>query len=492
MAQKYATRAEDYSKWYNEVIARADLAEHSDVRGCMVIKPYGYAIWENMRDILDRRFKETGHSNAYFPLFIPKSYLSKEASHVDGFAKECAVVTHYRLKNDPNGKGVIVDPDAKLEEELIVRPTSETIIWNSYKNWIQSYRDLPILINQWANVVRWEMRTRLFLRTAEFLWQEGHTAHATKTEAIAEAEQMLDVYTEFAENYMAMPVFRGRKSESERFAGADDTYCIEAMMQDGKALQAGTSHFLGQNFAKAFEVKFADKEGKLDFVWATSWGVSTRLMGALIMTHADDEGLVLPPALAPIQVVIVPIHRSDEELEAINAAVATITAELKPQGIFKVKYDADDQKRPGWKFAEYEAKGVPVRLAIGPRDLANGVVEVARRDTKEKSSMALENIGETIKALLDDIQSNLFERSKKFRTENMHTVDTYEDFKTRLEKEGGFYLAHWDGTKETEEKVKQETQATIRCIPLDIPSEPGVCMVTGKPSQQRVIFAKAY
>lgn len=492
MAQKYATRAEDYSKWYNEVIARADLAEHSDVRGCMVIKPYGYAIWENMRDILDRRFKETGHSNAYFPLFIPKSYLSKEASHVDGFAKECAVVTHYRLKNDPNGKGVIVDPDAKLEEELIVRPTSETIIWNSYKNWIQSYRDLPILINQWANVVRWEMRTRLFLRTAEFLWQEGHTAHATKTEAIAEAEQMLDVYTEFAENYMAMPVFRGRKSESERFAGADDTYCIEAMMQDGKALQAGTSHFLGQNFAKAFEVKFADKEGKLDFVWATSWGVSTRLMGALIMTHADDEGLVLPPALAPIQVVIVPIHRTDEELEAINAAVATITAELKAQGIFKVKYDADDQKRPGWKFAEYEAKGVPVRLAIGPRDLANGVVEVARRDTKEKSSMALENIGETIKSLLDDIQSNLFERSKKFRTENMHTVDTYEDFKTRLEKEGGFYLAHWDGTKETEEKVKQETQATIRCIPLDIPSEPGVCMVTGKPSQQRVIFAKAY
>ncbi|MFY7990467.1 MAG: proline--tRNA ligase [Fluviicola sp.] len=491
MAQKYATRAEDYSKWYNELVDRADLAEHSDVRGCMVIKPYGYAIWENMRDILDRKFKETGHSNAYFPLFIPKSYLSKEASHVDGFAKECAVVTHYRLKNDPDGKGVIVDPDAKLEEELIVRPTSETIIWNSYKNWIQSYRDLPILINQWANVVRWEMRTRLFLRTAEFLWQEGHTAHATKQEAIEEAERMLDVYTDFAENYMAMPVIRGRKSESERFAGADDTYCIEAMMQDGKALQAGTSHFLGQNFAKAFEVKFADKEGKLEYVWATSWGVSTRLMGALIMTHSDDEGLVLPPALAPIHVVIVPIHRTEEDLEKIDALVATLSQELRGLGI-KVKYDNDDQKRPGWKFAEYEAKGVPVRIAIGPRDLENGVVELARRDTKEKSSVAIEGLGSYIQNLLEDIQKNLLDRAKKFRTENMHTVDSYEEFKTRLEKEGGFYLAHWDGTKETEEKVKQETQATIRCIPLDIDSEPGTCMVTGKPSAKRVIFAKAY
>jgi prolyl-tRNA synthetase len=491
MAQKYTTRAEDYSKWYNELVGRADLAEHSDVRGCMVIKPYGYAIWENMRDILDKKFKETGHSNAYFPLLIPKSYLSKEASHVDGFAKECAVVTHYRLKNDPNGNGVIVDPDAKLEEELIIRPTSETIIWNSYKNWIQSYRDLPILINQWANVVRWEMRTRLFLRTAEFLWQEGHTAHATKQEAIAEAEQMLDVYTDFAENYMAMPVLRGRKSESERFAGADDTYCIEAMMQDGKALQAGTSHFLGQNFAKAFEVKFTDAQGKLDYVWATSWGVSTRLMGALIMTHSDDEGLVLPPALAPIHVVIVPIHRTDEDLIAINATVATIESELKALNI-KVKYDNDDQKRPGWKFAEYEAKGVPVRIAIGPRDLANGVVELARRDTKEKTSVAIEGIAAYIQQLLDEIQTNLLERSKKFRVENMHTVDTYEDFKVRLEKDGGFYLAHWDGTKETEEKVKQETQATIRCIPLDIPSDEGICMVTGKPSKGRVVFAKAY
>ncbi len=491
MAQKYTTREEDYSKWYNELVGRADLAEHSDVRGCMVIKPYGFAIWENIKDVLDKKFKETGHSNAYFPLFIPKSYLSKEAAHVDGFAKECAVVTHYRLKNDPNGSGLIVDPEAKLEEELIVRPTSETIIWNSYKNWIQSYRDLPILINQWANVVRWEMRTRLFLRTTEFLWQEGHTAHATKQEAITEAELMLDVYTEFAEKYMAMPVIRGRKSESERFAGADDTYCIEAMMQDGKALQAGTSHFLGQNFAKAFEVKFADKEGKLDFVWATSWGVSTRLMGALIMTHSDDEGLVVPPALAPIHVVIVPIHRTEEDLENINKAVAEIAKELKDLDI-RVKYDDDDQKRPGWKFAEYEAKGIPVRMAIGPRDLANGVVELARRDTKEKFAVNIEGIGAYVKELLAEIQTNLFEKAKKFQTENTHTVDSYEDFKVRLEKDGGFYLAHWDGTKETEEKIKQETQATIRCIPLDIKSEAGVCMVTGKPSESRVIFAKAY
>jgi len=491
MAQKYATRAEDYSKWYNDLVARADLAEHSDVKGCMVIKPYGYAIWENMRDILDKMFKETGHSNAYFPLFIPKSYLSKEASHVDGFAKECAVVTHYRLKNDPNGGGVIVDPDAKLEEELIVRPTSETIIWNSYQKWIQSYRDLPILINQWANVVRWEMRTRLFLRTTEFLWQEGHTAHATKQEAIDETVQMLNVYTDFAENYMAVPVIRGRKTESERFAGADDTYCIEAMMQDGKALQAGTSHFLGQNFAKAFEVKFADKEGKLDYVWATSWGVSTRLMGALIMTHSDDEGLVLPPALAPIHVVIVPIHRTDEDLANITAAVEKLTVELKALNI-RVKYDKDDQKRPGWKFAEYEAKGVPVRLAIGPRDLENGVVELARRDTKEKNSVPLEGLASYIDNLLKDIQDNLLVRAKKYRTENMREVNSYEDFKVQLEKEGGFFLAHWDGTKETEELVKQETKATIRCIPLDMPAEAGVCMVTGKPSAGRVVFAKAY
>lgn len=491
MAQKYTTREEDYSKWYNELVGRADLAEHSDVKGCMIIKPYGYAIWENMRDILDKKFKETGHSNAYFPLFIPKSYLSKEASHVEGFAKECAVVTHYRLMNDPNGNGVIVDPDAKLEEELIIRPTSETIIWNSYKNWIQSYRDLPILINQWANVVRWEMRTRLFLRTTEFLWQEGHTAHATKEEAIAETEQMLDVYTDFSENYMAVPVIRGRKTESERFAGADDTYCIEAMMQDGKALQAGTSHFLGQNFAKAFDVKFADKEGKLDHVWATSWGVSTRLMGALIMTHSDDEGLVLPPALAPIHVVIVPIHRTDEELEQINETVAKITAELKALDI-RVKYDKDDQKRPGWKFAEYEAKGVPVRIAIGPRDLANGVVELARRDTKEKGTVALEGIAAHIDGLLKEIQENLLVRAKAYRQNKTHVVDSYEEFKVKLEEQGGFYLCHWDGTKETEEKVKQETKATIRCIPLDRAEEPGVCMVTGKPSAGRVVFAKAY
>lgn len=491
MSQKYATRAEDYSKWYNDLIFRADLAEHSEVKGMMVIKPYGYAIWENMRDILDAKFKETGHQNAYFPLFIPKSYLSKEASHVDGFAKECAVVTHYRLKNDPNGGGVIVDPDAKLEEELIVRPTSETIIWNSYKKWIQSYRDLPILINQWANVVRWEMKTRLFLRTSEFLWQEGHTAHATKEEAIRETEQMLDVYAEFAEKYMAMPVIKGHKTESERFAGADDTYCIEAMMQDGKALQAGTSHFLGQNFAKAFEVKFSDAQGKQEYVWATSWGVSTRLMGALIMTHSDDEGLVLPPALAPIQVVIVPIYRTEEELQAINEAVAKISAELKGLKI-KVKYDADDQKRPGWKFAEYEAKGVPVRIAIGPRDLANGVVEIARRDTKEKFAQNIEGIGESIEKLLAEIQENLLKRAQQFRADNLHVVDSYEEFKTQLEQKSGFYLAHWDGTKETEAKIKEETKATIRCIPIDIVSEPGKCMVTGAPSKGRVVFAKAY
>ena len=491
MSKNLPTRKEDYSKWYNELVGRADLAEHSDVRGCMIIKPYGYAIWENMKDVLDAKFKETGHSNAYFPLFIPKSFLSKEANHVDGFAKECAVVTHYRLKNAEDGSGIIVDPEAKLEEELIVRPTSETIIWNSYKNWIQSYRDLPLLINQWANVVRWEMRTRLFLRTTEFLWQEGHTAHASKEEAIEEAEKMLDVYTDFVENYMAMPVIRGYKSESERFAGADETYCIEAMMQDGKALQAGTSHFLGQNFAKAFDVKFADKEGKLEYVWATSWGVSTRLMGALIMTHSDDEGLVLPPKLAPIQVVIVPIYKTEEEKTAIENQADELVKEFKAAGI-RVKFDADENRRPGWKFAEYEMKGVPVRITLGPRDLAEGNCELARRDTKEKITRKIEGISEYVKELLDTIQSNLFNKALKFREENIRKVDTYTEFKEQLEKHGGFFLVHWDGTKETEEKIKTETQATIRCIPLDAPEEHGVCMVTGKPSTRRVIIAKAY
>ena len=490
MSQQKVTRTEDYSKWYNDLVYKADLAEHSDVRGCMVIKPYGYAIWENMRDVLDRRFKETGHSNAYFPLFIPKSYLSKEASHVDGFAKECAVVTHYRLKNAEDGSGVIVDPEAKLEEELIVRPTSETIIWNSYKNWIQSYRDLPILINQWANVVRWEMRTRLFLRTAEFLWQEGHTAHASKEEAIKEAETMLDVYAEFAEQYMAMPVIKGRKTASERFAGAEDTLCIEAMMQDGKALQAGTSHFLGQNFAKAFEVKFADKEGKLEYVWATSWGVSTRLMGALIMTHSDDEGLVVPPKLAPLQVVAIPIYRSEEEKASIVAKFEEWAVLLKAKGI-SFKIDDDDNRRPGWKFAEYEVKGVPVRLALGPRDMANNVVEVARRDTKEKTVVSMEGIEEFIENLLHDIQTSLFNKALAHRETNTRTVETYEEFKVEIEK-GGFILAHWDGTAETESKVKEETQATIRCIALDQVQEEGKCMVTGNPSTGRVIFAKAY
>ena len=490
MAQKYTTREEDYSKWYNELVYRADLAEHSDVKGCMVIKPYGYAIWEMMKDILDKKFKETGHSNAYFPLFIPKSYFSKEASHIEGFAKECAVVTHYRLKNAEDGSGVIVDPTAKLEEELIVRPTSETIIWNSYKNWIQSYRDLPILINQWANVVRWEMRTRLFLRTTEFLWQEGHTAHATKAEAISEAELMLEVYADFAENYMAMPVIKGRKTESERFAGALDTYCIESMMQDGKALQAGTSHFLGQNFAKAFDVKFADKEGKLEYVWATSWGVSTRLMGALIMTHSDDEGLVLPPALAPIQVVAVPIHKTEEELELINEKMVDLAAKFKALGI-SFKYDDDINRRPGWKFAEYESKGVPVRIAIGPRDLANGKAEVARRDTKTKEVVDFDGIEIYIQNLLDAIQSNLLIRANAYRAEKTQKVDSYEEFKSLIDK-GGFFLAHWDGTKETEAKIKEETQATIRCIALDQEMEEGICMVTGKPSASRVVFAKAY
>jgi len=492
MSQKYSTRADDYSKWYNETIDRASLAENSGVRGCMVIKPYGYAIWEKIQAQLDKMFKETGHQNAYFPLFVPKSLFEAEEKNAEGFAKECAVVTHYRLKNDPNNAGkLIVDPEAKLEEELIVRPTSEAIIWNTYKGWIQSYRDLPILINQWANVVRWEMRTRLFLRTAEFLWQEGHTAHSTKQEAFEETERMLGVYAEFAENFMAMPVIQGRKTESERFAGADDTLCIEAMMQDTKALQAGTSHFLGQNFARAFDVKFTDKEGKLDYVWATSWGVSTRLMGALIMTHSDDEGLVLPPKLAPIQVVGVPIFKTDEELAAITAKFDELAAKLKALGI-SFKFDDDNQKRPGWKFAEYEAKGVPVRLAMGPRDLVNGKIEVARRDNKTKEVVEFDGLEQFIVQLLEDIQNNLFQRSLKFRNDNMYKVDTYEEFKTQLAEKGGFYLVHWDGTAETEELIKQETQATIRCIPFEYAGEEGVCMVTGKPSKQRVVISKAY
>ena len=490
MASKLTKRTDDYSKWYNEVIALADLAEHSDVRGCMVIKPYGFAIWEKMKEILDKKFKETGHSNAYFPLFIPKSYLSKEAKHVEGFAKECAVVTHYRLKNDDDGN-IIVDPEAKLEEELIVRPTSETIIWNSYKNWIESYRDLPVLINQWANVVRWEMRTRLFLRTAEFLWQEGHTAHATKQEAINEAETMLDVYSDFAENYMAMPVVKGVKSASERFAGAEETYCIEALMQDGKALQAGTSHFLGQNFAKAFDVKFTDQSGALSHVWATSWGVSTRLMGALIMTHSDDEGLVLPPALAPIQVAIIPIYKNQEQLNAISEKVKVLEDSLKAKGI-ATKYDDDDNRRPGWKFASYEAKGVPIRIAIGPRDLEKNNAEVARRDTKEKNIVSWDRIEDYVEKLLNEIQINLFEKARTFKNENTRKADSYEEFKQVLNKTGGFVAAHWDGTSETEEKIKNETKATIRCLPFTDKKEKGVCMVTGKPSQQRVLFAKAY
>ena len=490
MAEKITKRAVDYSQWYLDIIKIADLAEHSDVKGCMIIKPYGYAIWEKMKEVLDKKFKDTGHSNAYFPLFIPKSYLSKEASHVEGFAKECAVVTHYRLKTAENGE-IIVDPDAKLTEELIVRPTSETIIWSSYKKWIQSYRDLPILINQWANVVRWEMRTRLFLRTAEFLWQEGHTAHATKQEAIAETEQMLDVYAEFAERYMAMPVFKGLKSESERFAGADETYCIEAMMQDGKALQAGTSHFLGQNFAKAFDVKYADKEGKQDFVWATSWGVSTRLMGALIMTHSDDLGLVLPPKLAPIHVAIVPIFNNPEQLELIKTKLNPIIQQLRDLNL-TVKFDDDDQKRPGWKFAEYEAKGIPVRLAIGARDLEANQIEIARRDTQEKNTVPFDGLVERISNLLEEIQENLFTKALKMREDGIKKVDTYDEFKTRIQNEGGFYLVHWDGTKETEERIKNDTKATIRCIPFGVEKESGACMVTGKPSPQRVLIAKAY
>lgn len=483
-------RSENYSQWYNDLVVKADLAEQSAVRGCMVIKPYGYAIWEKMQQQLDKMFKETGHVNAYFPLLIPKSFLSREADHVEGFAKECAVVTHYRLKTDPNGKGVVVDPAARLEEELIVRPTSETIIWNTYKNWIHSYRDLPILCNQWANVMRWEMRTRMFLRTAEFLWQEGHTAHATQEEALEEVKRMINVYADFAENYMAVPVIKGVKSANERFAGAIDTYTIEAMMQDGKALQSGTSHFLGQNFAKAFDVKFINKENQLEYVWATSWGVSTRLMGALIMTHSDDNGLVLPPHLAPIQVVIVPIYKNEEQATEINKIVDPIVSELKSMGI-SVKYDNADNKRPGFKFAEYELKGVPVRLAIGARDIENGTIEVMRRDTLEKSVVQLHGIASYAKDLLEEIQANIFQKALKHRESMTRTVETYDEFKEEIEK-GGFILAHWDGTTETEEKIKEETKATIRCIPLDGDKTPGKCMVTGKPSIQRVIFARSY
>ncbi|MGN5955318.1 proline--tRNA ligase [Sphingobacterium lactis] len=490
MSKGITSRSEDYSQWYNDLVIKADLAEYSAVRGCMVIKPYGYAIWERMQAILDKRFKETGHSNAYFPLFIPKSFFSKEASHVEGFATECAVVTHYRLKNDGNGK-IVVDEEAKLEEELIVRPTSETIIWNTYKGWIESYRDLPILVNQWANVVRWEMRTRLFLRTAEFLWQEGHTAHATQEEAIAEAAQMLDVYAEFAEGTLAVPVVRGRKTENERFAGALDTLCIEALMQDGKALQAGTSHFLGQNFAKAFDVKFTSKEGKLDYVWATSWGVSTRLMGALIMAHSDDQGLVLPPKLAPIQVVIVPIYKTDEEKANIDAFVDQLNSELKQQNI-SVKYDDRDTQRPGFKFAEWELKGVPLRVAVGARDMQNGTVELARRDTQTKETVEQAGLAARICTLLDEIQENIYTKALNFRDEHITEVNSYDEFKQVLEEKGGFISCHWDGTVETEKRVKEETKATIRCIPLDAKEEEGVCIFTGKPSNKRVLFAKAY
>jgi prolyl-tRNA synthetase len=491
MSKTLTTRKQDYSQWYNELILRGGLADHSAVRGCMVIKPYGYALWENMRDELDRQFKATGHQNAYFPLFIPKSFLSKEAAHVDGFAKECAVVTHYRLKNDPNGKGIIVDPEAKLEEELIVRPTSETIIWSTYKNWIQSYRDLPLLINQWANVVRWEMRTRLFLRTAEFLWQEGHTAHASKEEAIEETERMLDVYAHFAEEYMALPVIRGIKSPNERFAGAEETYCIEALMQDGKALQAGTSHFLGQNFAKAFDVKFSTKDNTEEYVWATSWGVSTRLIGALVMAHSDDEGLVLPPKIAPIQVVFVPIYKGPDSKPAIDAKIKELAKQLQAKGV-RVKMDLDDAARPGWKFAEYEMQGIPVRIALGARDMENNQVEVARRDTKEKQVMSMDNLDSHIVDLLSAIQNNLFDRAQQFRTAMTTEVTTWEEFVDVLDNKTGFVSAHWDGTPETEEKIKELTKATIRCIPLNNKLEAGKCILTGNPSTQRVLFARAY
>jgi len=491
MAKFLTNREENYSQWYNDLVIKADLAENSAVRGCMVIKPYGYAIWEKIQAELDRLFKATGHVNAYFPLFIPKSFLSKEAAHVEGFAKECAVVTHYRLKTDETGKGIVVDPSAKLEEELIIRPTSETIIWNSYKNWIQSYRDLPILINQWANVVRWEMRTRLFLRTAEFLWQEGHTAHATREEAIEETEKMINVYASFAENSMALPVIKGVKSENERFAGAIETYAIEALMQDGKALQAGTSHFLGQNFAKAFDVQFTDKSGKLDYVWATSWGVSTRLMGAIIMGHADNNGLVLPPKLAPVQVVIVPIFKNEEQLGMISETAVRIKTELELKGI-SVKYDNRDNNTPGFKFAEYELKGVPVRLALGPRDLQNKTIEVARRDTLTKETIQLDQITDHVVKLLDDIQTSIYNKALKFRNENTYRADNWDDFTKILDDKGGFIMAHWDGTTETEEKIKEETKATIRCIPIDSPLEEGKCIYSGKPSRRRVLFARSY
>ena len=491
MSKEITSRSQDYSQWYNDLIIKAGLADYSAVRGCMVIKPYGFALWENMRDQLDRMFKETGHQNAYFPLFIPKSFLSKEAAHVEGFAKECAVVTHYRLKNDEDGKGIVVDPEAKLEEELIVRPTSETIIWNTYKTWIQSYRDLPLLINQWANVVRWEMRTRLFLRTTEFLWQEGHTAHATAQEAIDETVQMLNVYASFAEEWMAMPVIKGVKSVNERFAGAEDTYCIEALMQDGKALQAGTSHFLGQNFAKAFDVKFSDKENKLDYVWATSWGVSTRLIGALVMAHSDDDGLVLPPKLAPIQVVIVPVYKGDDQKQAIDEKVRVLTEDMKALGI-RVKYDYDDSRRPGWKFAEWEMKGVPVRIAIGARDLESNSVEVARRDNKLKETVSIDGLANTVLVLLNDIQDSIYNKAKAYRDQNITKADTWDAFVSLLDEKGGFIAAHWDGTAETEEKIKELTKATIRCIPLDNAQESGTCILTGKPSRERVLFARAY
>ena len=491
MAKVLTSRKENYAQWYNDLVLKAGLAENSAVRGCMVIKPYGYAIWEKIQAQLDRMFKETGHENAYFPLFIPKSFFSKEADHVEGFAKECAVVTHYRLRNSEDGTGVEVDPTAKLEEELIVRPTSETIIWNTYKNWIQSYRDLPILVNQWANVVRWEMRTRLFLRTAEFLWQEGHTAHATKQEAIDEARQMIDVYAEFAQEFMAMPVIQGHKSENERFAGALDTLAIEALMQDGKALQAGTSHFLGQNFAKAFDVTFTNKEGKIDHVWATSWGVSTRLMGALIMAHSDDNGLVLPPKLAPIQVVIVPIYRSDEQYEAVVAKGEEIMKTLLKLGV-SVKFDKRDTQKPGWKFAEYELKGVPLRLALGMRDIENGTIEIARRDTLQKEVMPMDGVEDKIVALLDEIQKNIYKKAIDFRDNSIHYVDTWEEFKDTLDNKGGFIMAHWDGTAGTEQKIQEETKATIRCIPFDNKKEEGKCIYSGQPSKERVLFAKSY
>jgi prolyl-tRNA synthetase len=492
MAKEITSRSTDYAQWYNDLVLRGGLADYSAVRGCMVIKPYGFALWENMRDNMDRMFKETGHVNAYFPLFVPRTFLEKEEGHAEGFAKECAVVTHYRLKANPDKKGeLMVDPESKLEEELIIRPTSETVIWNAYRDWIQSYRDLPLLINQWANVVRWEMRTRLFLRTTEFLWQEGHTAHATAEEAVEETRKMLDVYADFVETYMALPVMKGVKTANERFAGAVDTYCIEALMQDGKALQAGTSHFLGQNFSKAFDVKFLNKENQQEYVWATSWGTSTRLIGALVMAHSDDQGLILPPKIAPLQVVIVPIYKGDEQKAVIDSKVSAIMKDLKDAGI-RVKYDDSDNNRPGWKFAEWELKGVPVRIAIGPKDLENNVVEIARRDTKEKHSASMDALTFYIKGLLDEIQQNMFNKAKAYRDAHITEVNSWDEFKKVLEGKGGFVSAHWDGTSETEEKIKEETKATIRCIPLNNPQEPGTCIYSGKPSKERVLFALAY